>query len=183
MKFIDTPLAGVYLVEPELIVDDRGSFSRLWCVAEMASHGLDHRIAQISTSFNRQRGTLRGLHYQVAPDAEAKLVRCTAGSIHDVVVDLREGSPTRYRWYGVELSAANRSAIYIPQGVGHGFQTLVDATEVEYMISVPYAPASSRGIRWDDPVIGIRWPLAVSCISRRDAAFASLDPNAPGSAA
>ena len=158
MKFVATPLAGVWLVAPEPIADERGLFARTFCAREFAAQGLDPRLVQCSTSFNRRKGTLRGLHYQVPPHAEAKLVRVTRGAIFDVAVDLRPGSPTRHRWHGVELSADNRLGLYIPEGCAHGFQTLCDDTEVLYQMSAFHAPDAARGVRWDDPALAIRWP-------------------------
>ncbi len=171
MKFISTPLAGAYVIETEPHVDDRGFFARTWCREEFRRHGLAAELAQCSTSFNQQRGTLRGLHYQAEPHAEAKLVRCTRGAIYDVMVDLRRSSPTFRQWHAVELSVDGKRSVYVPRGFAHGFQTLEDASEVLYMISVPYHAEACRGVRWDDPMFGIRWPLAPSCMSERDRSF------------
>lgn len=179
MIFHSTPLAGAWVLEPERHEDDRGFFARTFCLDELAEHGLDTRIAQASTSFNRRRGTVRGMHYQIAPDAEAKLVRCTRGALFDAVVDLRDGSPTRGRWFAVGLSAEAGNQLYVPPGFAHGFQTLEDETEVHYLISVPYAPASGRGFRFDDPEVGIPWPEPVTLISERDRGlppFADCEP-------
>jgi dTDP-4-dehydrorhamnose 3,5-epimerase len=174
--FQPTRIEGVWTLEPERRADARGFFARTWCAAEMAERGLDARLSQASISFNARAGTLRGLHYQAAPDGEAKVVRCTAGAIHDVALDLRPGSPTRGHWTAVELSAENRRALYIPEGVAHGFQSLVDGAEVLYLISVPQAPESARGVRWNDPAFGIEWPLPVSEISARDASYPDWTP-------
>ena len=174
MRFIQTPLAGVILIEQERHSDERGFFARTWCAEEFARHGLDTSIAQCSVSFNPHRGTLRGLHYQAPPSAEVKVVRCTRGAIFDVVADLRPDSPTFGQWVGYELSAENGRAVYVPRGFGHGFITLMDATEVSYQISVPFAPDAARGIRWDDPFLDVAWPLPVRVISARDAHY----PNA-----
>jgi dTDP-4-dehydrorhamnose 3,5-epimerase len=174
--FQPTRIEGVWTLEPERRADARGFFARTWCAAEMAERGLDARLSQASISFNARAGTLRGLHYQAAPDGEAKVVRCTAGAIHDVALDLRPGSPTRGHWTAVELSAENRRALYIPEGVAHGFQSLVDGAEVLYLISVPQAPESARGVRWNDPGFGIEWPLPVSEISVRDASYPDWTP-------
>jgi len=171
-----TPLAGVYVLEPELHADHRGVFARTWCAQEMAAHGLDTRLAQSSISYNHRAGTLRGMHYQAAPHAEVKVVRCTAGAVFDVALDLRPGSPTRGQWTSVELSAENRRAMYLPEGVAHGMQTLVDGAELLYLISVPHVPESGRGVRWNDPAFGICWPLPVSEIAARDAQYPDFVP-------
>jgi dTDP-4-dehydrorhamnose 3,5-epimerase len=172
MNFIDTPLAGAYVVEPRPIEDERGFFARSSCAGEFEARGMNFRVAQCSISFNNLRGTLRGMHYQDEPQQEVKLVRCTAGAIHDVIVDLRRDSPTYCRWFGVELTAANRKLLYVPEGFAHGFQTLEDNSEVFYQISEMYHPESARGVRWDDPLFGIDWPVANPTLSPRDAAFA-----------
>ncbi len=160
MRVVDTTLAGVFVVEVEPIIDDRGMFARTFCADEMAAHGMSARIAQCSVSTNAKRGTVRGMHWQAAPHEEEKLVRCTAGAIWDVALDLRPTSPTYLRWFGVELTAAERRALYVPAGCAHGFQTLVDDAEVLYQISVPYSAPHARGARWDDPAFAISWPLA-----------------------
>jgi dTDP-4-dehydrorhamnose 3,5-epimerase len=174
MIFRETPLAGVWIVEPEPATDERGFFARTWCAREFAARGLDARLAQCSVSWNHARGIVRGLHYQVAPHAEAKLVRCTRGAIHDVALDVRRGSPTFGRWVAAELTADNRRMLYLPEGVAHGFQTLADATEVFYQISEFHHPESARGVRWDDPACAIEWPLRPVIVSPRDAALPSL---------
>ena len=171
MKFQPTPLGGAYLVEVEQIEDDRGFFARSFCQNEFRALGLDVNITQCNVSFNRKRGTLRGLHYQAAPHEEAKLVRCTAGALWDVIVDLRTGSPTVGQWFAAELSASNRRALYVPAGFAHGFQTLADNSEVLYQMSEFFHAESAKGIRWNDPFLSIAWPLAVSAISLRDEAF------------
>lgn len=171
MKFEETPLGGVYVVETERHADERGFFARTFCRDEFAARSLDARVAQCSVSFNLRRATLRGMHYQAAPYAEAKLVRCTMGAVFDVVVDLRPESQTFKRWFGVELSAANRRALYIPEGFAHGFLTLEDETEVFYQISEFYHPECSRGVRWDDAAFAIAWPFEPRVISERDRAF------------
>lgn len=168
MLFRETKLKGAYLVEPERLEDDRGFFARTWCQREFETHGLNPRLVQCSISFNRKKGTLRGMHYQVAPHAEAKLVRCTMGAIYDVIVDLRPESPTFKQWIAEELTAENRAALCIPEGFAHGFQTLADNTEVFYQISESYYPDTSRALRWNDPVFGIEWPLSPTAISSRD---------------
>lgn len=171
MKFLDTPLAGAYVIEPELIEDNRGFFARSFCVHEFAARGLDTALVQCNISFNRKRGTLRGMHLQVEPHAEAKLVRCTMGAIYDVIVDLRPESPSFTQWYGVELSAQNRRMLYIPTGLGHGFQTLMDDSEVFYQMSEFYHAQSARGVRFDDPAFAIRWPLPDPICSDRDRSY------------
>ncbi len=175
MKFTASPLAGVYTVDMDRIEDERGFFARTFCSEEFTQHGLEAPTSQCSVSFNARLGTLRGLHFQAAPHDEEKLVRCTAGAIFDVAVDLRAGSATHRQWFGAELTAGNHRALYIPKGFAHGFVTLADATEVLYMISVPHAPGFGRGVRWDDPAFAIEWPLQPVVISARDAAYPSLD--------
>jgi dTDP-4-dehydrorhamnose 3,5-epimerase len=166
--FRETPLAGAYLVELERLEDDRGHFARTYCRREMAAQGLEPAVVQASTSFNRRAGTVRGMHYQAAPRREAKLVRCTRGAIFDAIVDLRRASPTRGRSFTVTLSPDRPLELYVPPGFAHGFQALEDDTEVGYQMSEYYEPGHDRGFRWDDPEVGIAWPLAVSAISERD---------------
>jgi dTDP-4-dehydrorhamnose 3,5-epimerase len=168
MIFTPTPLAGAFVLDPERFEDPRGFFARTWCPREMEAHGLNPRLAQCSFAYNRAAGTLRGMHYQAEPHAEAKIVRCTSGAIYDVIVDLRPESPTRKGWTGVELSAENRRSLYVPEGFAHGYITLRDETEVLYLISESHAPDFARGVRWDDPAFGISWPREVSVISDRD---------------
>jgi dTDP-4-dehydrorhamnose 3,5-epimerase len=175
MKFTPAALQGAYLVDLDPMPDERGFFARSFCVDEFTARGLTLPVQQCSISFNEHRGTLRGLHYQIAPHEEYKLVRCSAGSIFDVIVDLRPDSPQYCRWLGVELSAANRRGLYIPAGFAHGFVTLSDASEVFYMISAPHSPAHARGRRWNDPAFGIEWPVVPSVMSARDAAHPLLD--------
>jgi dTDP-4-dehydrorhamnose 3,5-epimerase len=160
MRFIETKLKGAYIIEPEPIDDERGFFARTFCQEEFAAHGLRTQFVQCSISFNKKKGTLRGMHYQVAPYEEAKLVRCTMGAIYDVIIDLRPGSLTSTQWVAVELTAQNRKMLYVPGGFAHGFQTLEDNTEVFYQMSEFYHPECARGVRWDDPAFGITWPLA-----------------------
>ena len=174
MKFLPTPLGGAYLIEVEQLEDERGFFARSFCQNEFLAHGLDANIVQCNVSFNRKRGTLRGLHYQAAPHEEAKLVRCTGGAIWDVIVDLRANSPTVRQWFAAELTAGNRRALYVPAGFAHGFQTLSDDSEVLYQMSAFFHPESARGIRWSDPTLSIQWPLAVASMSPRDEAFPVL---------
>lgn len=168
MIFRELDLPGAFLLEPELRMDDRGFFARTFCRREFEEHGLDPEVAQCSLSFNRWRGTLRGMHYQATPGEEAKLVRCMRGAIHDVIVDVRPGSPTLGRHAAVDLSADDRLALYVPPGFAHGFQTLSDDTELYYQMSAFYAPELARGFRYDDPELGIEWPLPVTVISDRD---------------
>ena len=171
MIFHETQLAGAYVVEPQRLEDERGFFARTWCRREFDAHGLRSDLAQCNISFNRKRGTWRGMHYQVAPNAEAKLIRCTQGAICDVIVDLRPDSPSRGRHVAVELSAANRLMLFVPEDFAHGFQTLADDTEVFYQMSAFYAAESARGFRWDDPTFGIRLPLEVAVVSGRDRSY------------
>lgn len=158
-------------MEPELIADERGFFTRLWCAEEFREHGLDSGLAQVSLSFNAKKGTLRGMHYQAAPHEEVKLVRCTRGAIYDVILDLRPSSPTFRRWISEELSAESRRMVYIPKGFAHGFQTLREDTEVVYQISEFYRPENARGVRWNDPAFGIQWPDPRPILSRRDEGY------------
>jgi dTDP-4-dehydrorhamnose 3,5-epimerase len=171
MIFKDTGIEGVWVIEPERHEDERGFFARTWDPQEFAERGLNPELAQCSISFNRARGTLRGLHYQAAPHEEAKLVRCTAGSIFDVVVDLRPDSSTFRDWFGVELSAENRLSLYVPEGCAHGFLTLADDSEVHYQISQAYVPEAGRGVRWNDAAFAIRWPGEVVVINERDGTY------------
>lgn len=171
MIFTETKLKGAFTIEIEKFEDERGFFALNWSADEFAKRGLNARVVQTNISFNKRRGTLRGMHFQTKPHQEAKLVRCTAGSIYDVIVDLREGSPTFRKWFSIEISSTNRVMLYIPEDFAHGFQTLEDSTEVAYQMSEYYHPESARGLRWNDPVIDIRWPLAVSVVSERDTQF------------
>jgi dTDP-4-dehydrorhamnose 3,5-epimerase len=171
VKFVETALAGAFLIEPERKADERGFFARTFCREEFAEHGLETELAQCNISFNARRGTLRGMHYQAAPHAEAKLVRCTMGAMHDVIIDLREDSPTYTRWTAVSLTAENRNMLYIPKGCAHGFQALVDATEVFYQMSERYHPECARGVRWDDPTFGVTWPIGEPIMSERDRGY------------
>lgn len=174
--FTETPLKGVWLIEPELKRDERGFFARTWCRREFAAHGLNPRLAQCSISFNAKKGTLRGLHYQAAPYEEAKLVACIRGAIYDVVVDLRPNSPTYCRWLAVELGDADYRMLYVPEGCAHGFQTLAGDTVVYYQISEFYRPEYARGVRWNDPAFGIKWPGGERIISPRDQSFEDFRP-------
>ena len=171
MIFTETAVDGAWLVAAEPVEDSRGFFARTWCEREFGSRGLADRWAQCSISFNHKRGTLRGLHYQRAPHAEAKLVRCTMGALYDVVVDLRPQSPSFKKHVGVELSATNRMMLYVPEGCAHGYQTLQDGTEIFYQISAFYAPDHAAGVRWDDPAFGISWPCPDPILSERDRGY------------
>lgn len=158
-------------MELEELTDERGFFARGWCTREFAQHGLNPRLVQCNVSFNRRRGTLRGLHFQTAPKEEAKLIRCTTGAIYDVIVDLRQSSPTYCRWFGTEITARNRRALFVPEGVAHGFQTLSDESEVLYLMSEFHDPELARGVRWNDPSFAIRWPLPDPILSGRDRGY------------
>ncbi|HLK88471.1 MAG TPA: dTDP-4-dehydrorhamnose 3,5-epimerase family protein [Polyangia bacterium] len=171
MIFTPTPLEGVVLIVPQRMEDDRGFFARLTCQREMAEHGLDPTVVQRSVSYNRLRGTLRGMHYQLAPHQENKLVSCLSGAIYDVVVDLRPGSPTHRRWYGATLTPEGMEALFVPRGCAHGFITLADETRVHYEISDFHHAESARGVRYDDPAFGIAWPLAPVVIADRDRSY------------
>jgi dTDP-4-dehydrorhamnose 3,5-epimerase len=168
MIFISTKLPGIFIVEPEPHKDNRGFFARTFCAREFKEHGLVAEFVQCSISSNPAKGTLRGLHYQLAPSCESKLVRCTSGAIHDIVVDLRQGSATYLQHLAVELTARNRRALYVPEMVAHGLQTLADETEVFYQINEFHAPHKSTGLRFDDPKLGIQWPLPVTMINDKD---------------
>jgi dTDP-4-dehydrorhamnose 3,5-epimerase len=168
MHFIETDIAGAKVIDPSPHADDRGRFLRAWCAREFSEHGLDFVPVQANMGFSRTRGTTRGMHLQVAPALEAKLVRCTRGSMFDVVLDLRPDSPTFRKWYGVELSAENSRMLFVPENCAHGYQTLEDGTEMHYMTSAYFTPGAARGVRFDDPAFAIRWPLAVTVVSDQD---------------
>lgn len=168
MLFTETHLKGAFIIEIEKLDDNRGFFARSWCRNEFNAHGLASSVVQANVSSNKKKGTLRGMHYQLAPHEETKLVRCTRGAIYDVIVDLRPASPTYARWVGVELTAENYRMLYVPENFAHGFQTLEDDTEVTYQVSQFYAPGSESGIRWDDPAFSIEWPIEVRVISDKD---------------
>lgn len=176
MKFAPTSIPGAFLIEMEPRQDERGFFARSFCREEFLAHGLNPDIAQCNVSLNPRKGTLRGLHYQAAPHAEAKLVRCTQGALYDVIVDLRPKSPAFCRWFGVELTAANRRMLYAPEGVAHGFITLAPDTEVFYQMSRPYQPEAARGVRWNDPAFAIAWPERPMVISEKDRTLPDFDP-------
>jgi dTDP-4-dehydrorhamnose 3,5-epimerase len=171
MIFQETKLAGVFEIQIEAKADERGFFARTWCQQEFASHGLNARLVQCSVSFNTRKGTLRGMHYQAAPFPETKVVRCTRGSLYDVVLDLRGQSPTFKQWIGVTLDADKRNMIYVPEGCAHGFITLEAETEIFYQISEFFKPELSRGVRWDDAAFNIAWPAPVQLISERDRTY------------
>ncbi len=175
MKFIESELKGAFIVEPELLEDERGFFARTWCRKEFEQHGLNPNLVQCNISFNRQKGTLRGMHYQASPFEETKIVRCTMGAIYDVIIDLRPDSKKFMCWIAIELSAENRKMIYIPEGFAHGFQTLVDNTEVFYQMSEFYAPEYACGVRWNEPKFNIKWPDGVKIISVKDDNFKDFD--------
>lgn len=168
MIFNETELKGACTIEIEKLEDNRGFFARAWCEKEFAAHGLTPVVHQANVSFNIRKGTLRGMHYQIAPYGEAKTVRCTRGRIFDVIIDLRKDSPTYMQWFGVELTADNYKLLYVPENFAHGFQTLENNTEVTYQVSEFYTPGSERGIRWDDPAFKIEWPTEVQVISDKD---------------
>ncbi len=176
MKFLETNLLGAFVIEPEFIADERGSFGRTYCSNEFSERGLKSCFVQSSISYNKQCGTLRGMHFQKSPYAEAKLVRCTQGAIYDVIVDLRTDSKTFTRWVAVELTSKNRRALYVPEGFAHGFITLLDDTEVLYCMSEFFNAESAGGVRWDDALFGIQWPCEVRMISDRDRSYPDFLP-------
>jgi len=169
--FVETKLRGAYIIEPEKREDERGFFARSWCEKEFAEHGLSSRTVQCNISFNKRRGTLRGMHYQAEPWEEAKLVRCTQGAIYDVIIDLRPGSPTYKQHVAQVLTAKNHKMFYVPERFAHGFQVLEDQTEVFYQMSGFYAPQFARGVRWNDPAFGIEWPIGEPIILERDRTY------------
>ena len=171
MIFTEAALPGVWLIEIELMSDERGHFARSFCHDAFRDHGIETEFVQSSVSFNTRIGTLRGLHFQSAPAAEGKLVRCTRGAIFDVVLDLRPHSPTYLRWQSFELTAVNTAAVFVPPGLAHGFQTLADETEVFYQMTTRYTPALASGVRWNDSAFGITWPIAHPTLSARDAHY------------
>lgn len=171
MKFEETPLAGAWIVDLDPAEDARGFFARAFCVKEFEAHEIDPTVVQCNLSFNHHAGTLRGMHYQIAPAGEAKFIRCISGSIYDVIIDMRPESPTYLKHYGAELSAENKRTLYVPEGFAHGYQALEDGAEVFYMVSEFYTPGYERGCRYDDPRFGIQWPLPVTDISEKDASW------------
>jgi dTDP-4-dehydrorhamnose 3,5-epimerase len=180
MRFHETPLNGAYLIELERRGDDRGFFARFFCEKEFAAAGAETRFVQINNSLSARKGTLRGMHYQLAPSAEVKVVRCLKGSLYDVIADLRPDSPTFGQWFGAELNSENRLMMYVPRGCAHGLLTLADDTEALYLVSDPYAPDRERGMRFDDPWLGIEWPIAPVEISPKDRAWPDFDPDYHG---
>lgn len=175
MILTQTKLKGSFLIEPEKLEDERGFFARIWSERELEAVGVDAPLVECSVSFNRRKGTLRGMHYQSAPHEQAKMVRCTRGAIYDVIVDLRPDSPTFKQWVGVELTADNHLMLYVPKRFAHGFQTLQDDSEVFYQMSAYYAPESSGGVRWNDPAFGIDWPEDERIIIERDREYADFN--------
>jgi dTDP-4-dehydrorhamnose 3,5-epimerase len=176
MKFTETSLKGAFIVEVAPILDERGFFTRTYCAREFEQHGLKPLVVQANLSFNHKRGTLRGMHYQLPPAAETKLVRCTAGAIYDVIIDLRPNSLSYLQHFGIELTADNRKALYVPEMFAHGYLTLTDATEVVYQVGEFYTPGSERGLRHDDPQFGIEWPVDIEVISEKDAKWPAFSP-------
>lgn len=168
MKFVKTDLKDVYVLELEKLVDERGFFARSFCTNELEAHGIAFQVAQMNISYNPSKHTFRGMHYQVEPKEEAKLIRCTRGSIYDAIIDVRRDSPTYMQWLSVELSDRNYRILYVPEGFAHGFITLEDGTEVNYQVSEFYNPGAERGIRWDDPAFAISWPAEPRLISDKD---------------
>jgi dTDP-4-dehydrorhamnose 3,5-epimerase len=175
MKFIELKLQGSFTIIPDLIEDERGHFARIFCRREFIEQRLISDFVQCNISFNKKKGTLRGMHYQVQPHAEVKLVRCATGAIYDVIVDLRQGSPTFKQWATVELSAKNHTLLYIPEGFAHGFQTLTDDTELIYHHNTFYSPEHYYGLRFDDPAFMIKWPLPISVLSQKDRLYPPID--------
>ena len=175
MIFTETFLKGAFIIDIKKIEDNRGFFARTWCRKEFIDHQLDVESAQYSISYNKVKGTLRGMHFQIAPHEETKIVRCTRGKIYDVIIDLRKDSSTYQAYFGVELSAQNYRMLYVPKGFAHGFITLEDNTEIFYQISGFYAPGAARGIRWDDPAFGIEWPIQPIVLSEKDKNYQNFD--------
>ena len=171
MHFLETKLQGAFIIDPERKEDERGFFARIFCAEEFDAQGLETNLVQCSVSFNKRRGTLRGLHFQSAPHEEVRLVRCTMGAVYDVLLDLRSASPTFKQWIGEELTSENRRMVYVPKGFAHGFITLEDNCEVFYQMSEFYHSENAGGVRWDDPAFRIRWPVPVRLISERDSSF------------
>ena len=181
MLFKETKLKEAYIIELEPLEDERGFFARSFCQKEFEEHSLNFRIVQCSLSYNKKKGTLRGMHYQVAPYEEAKLVSCIRGAIYDVIIDLRAGSPTYCQWFAVELTAENYKLVYVPEGFAHGFQTLEEDTVVFYQMCEFYHPECALGVRWDDPAFGIEWPIKQLVISSKDQSYKALKANIDGS--
>ncbi|MFP5230256.1 MAG: dTDP-4-dehydrorhamnose 3,5-epimerase family protein [Acidobacteriota bacterium] len=179
LRFTPTPVAGAVLIDPILRQDDRGHFSRAFCSREFAENGINFTPVQANTGFSFKKGTTRGLHFQVAPALEAKLVRCTRGVLFDVVVDLRPDSPTHFQWFGVELRAEKYQLLYVPEGCAHGYQTLEDNTDLFYMTSAYFTPEAAKGVRFDDPAFGIQWPLAPTAMSDQDRNWPLVSEKSP----
>lgn len=175
MIFRETPLKGCYLIDIEPVSDERGFFARAACEEQFAEQGLNGRFVQTNLSWNPSRATLRGMHFQHPPHSEAKLIRCLRGKLFDVAVDLRNGSPTRFEWFGVELDPMIRTAIYVPEGFAHGYITLEADTELMYQTTAAYERSSASGVRWDDPVLGIAWPIEPQLVSVADRAWPLID--------
>jgi dTDP-4-dehydrorhamnose 3,5-epimerase len=171
VKFLPAPIEGAYIIEIEPVPDERGFFARSWCQEEFRRRGLNPTLVQCNISFNRELGTLRGMHYQVAPHEEAKLVRCASGALYDVIVDLRPESRSFRKWFAAELTAANHKMLYVPEGVAHGFQTLAESTEVFYQMTEAFRGECARGVRWNDRAFGIRWPVPGPILSPRDQSY------------
>ena len=176
MIFTKTPIEGAYLIDLEKRGDDRGFFARVFCCNEFGEHGLDTQFVQVNNSLSADKGTLRGLHYQLAPAEEVKVVRCISGALWDVILDIRPDSPTFGKWFGAELTADNRRMMYAPRGMAHGFVTLTDNTEAFYLVTAFYAPDRERGVRWNDPHFGVEWPITPTVISDKDRDRADFDP-------
>ena len=176
MIFHKTPLEGVFLIEPEKRGDERGFFARVFCDDEFATHGLETRFVQANNSLTAKKGTLRGMHYQLPPAAEVKLVRCIRGGFHDLIVDLRPDSPSFGKWFGADLTAENRMTMYVPRGFAHGFVTLTEDAEAYYLVSAPYAPQQERGLRFDDPWFAAQWPVRPTEVSAKDGSWPAFDP-------
>jgi len=176
MRFTETDMVGVWVIDPDPHEDDRGRFMRAWCTREFAEHGINFLPVQANMGFSVRKGTVRGMHFQVAPAREAKLVRCTRGAIFDVALDLRPESPSYHKWYSVELSAENGRMLYVPEYCAHGYQTLEEHTEIYYMTSEFYSPTSARGVRFDDPFFSIKWPLVATVVSEQDCCWPVIKP-------
>jgi dTDP-4-dehydrorhamnose 3,5-epimerase len=178
MNYVETKLKGAFIIEPQPIHDNRGFFAYLFDAHEAASHGLATQLAQVKLSYNDRKGTVRGMHYQAAPALESKLVRCIRGAVYDIIVDMRPDSPTYLQHIGVELNTDNRRALYVPPLFAHGYQTLCDECEVVYQVDTFYAPEHERGVRYDDPLLRLRWPIAVNAVSRKDQTWPLLSTEA-----
>lgn len=175
MKFTETPLKGAFVIELEERKDDRGAFARTFCMKEFADHGLKPTVAQCNLSYNYKAGTLRGMHYQIPPAVETKLVRCTRGKIYDIIVDIRPGSPTYLQHFGIELTEDNHKALYVPEMFAHGYQALTDMAEVAYQVGEMYTPGCERGVRFNDPAFKLTWPMAPTVMSDKDKAWPAFD--------